>query len=100
MDKRNLYLANEGLVVDKTNTPSSDDNNAGAGAGAGVDAASTMSADDRKRREKAQAEKRKKLVNPLFFVSAHRLSIRNLSKNVTDPELKVMCVKALQKGEV
>jgi hypothetical protein len=85
MDKRNLYLANEGLAIDKI-----DSGDADAGPG--------MSADDRKRREKAQAEKRKKLVNPLFFVSAHRLSIRNLSKNVTDQELKTLCIKALQKG--
>lgn len=90
MEKRNLYLVNEGLVVDKTTTPASSDTST---------TTAGMSSEDRKRREKAQAEKRKKLVNPLFFVSAHRLSIRNLSKKVTDPELKALCVKALQKGE-
>jgi hypothetical protein len=31
-----------------------------------------MSEDDRSKRQKAQSEKRKKLLNPLFFVSAHR----------------------------
>jgi hypothetical protein len=53
-DKRNMYLANEGLIVGK-----------------GEESAG-MSEDDRSKRQKAQSEKRKKLLNPLFFVSAHR----------------------------
>ena len=31
-----------------------------------------MSDEDKEKRKRAQAEKRKKLTNPLFFVSAHR----------------------------
>lgn len=57
-----------------------------------------MSEDDRSKRQKAQNEKRKKLINPLFFVSAHRLSIRNLAKSVTDNELKTLCIAALKTG--
>jgi hypothetical protein len=84
MDRRNLYLANEGLIVD--------DAKAIAAGGSG------MSDDDRAKRVKAQSEKRKKLVNPLFFVSAHRLSVRNLSKSVTDAELRKLCAKATLSG--
>ena len=57
-----------------------------------------MSDEDRNKRVKAQSEKRKKLVNPLFFVSAHRLSVKNLSKKVTDTELRALCVKATLAG--
>ena len=46
----------------------------------------------------AQSEKKKKLVNPLFFVSAHRLSVRNLSKSVTDAQLRALCAKAVASG--
>ena len=58
-----------------------------------------MSEDDRSKRQKAQNEKRKKLINPLFFVSAHRLSVRNLAKTVTDNELKTLCISALKTGK-
>ena len=83
MDRRNLYLANEGLIVDDVKAGS-------VGSG--------MSDDDRSKRVKAQSEKRKKLVNPLFFVSAHRLSVRNLSKSITDAELRKLCAKATLAG--
>lgn len=76
-DKRNIYLANEGLIID---------------------GAAEMSAEDRDKRKRAQTEKRKKLQNPLFFVSAHRISIRNLAKDVLDGELKNLCMKALKAG--
>ena len=59
-----------------------------------------MSEDDRSKRQKAQNEKRKKLINPLFFVSAHRLSIRNLAKTVTDNELKTLCINAVKTGKL
>ena len=58
-----------------------------------------MSEEDRSKRQKAQNEKRKKLINPLFFVSAHRLSIRNLAKTVTDNELKTLCINAVKTGK-
>jgi nucleolar protein 4 len=76
-DKRNLYLANEGLVADATQT---------------------MSDYDREKRLRAQSDKKKKLQNPLFFVSNSRLSIRNLGKKVTDQELRVACLKATKMG--
>ena len=37
-------------------------------------------------------------MNPLFAVSALRLSIRNLKKEVSDTELRNMCVAATQAG--
>lgn len=57
-----------------------------------------MSEDDRMKRQKSQSEKRKKLINPLFFVSAHRLSVRNLAKEVSDNDLKTLCINALKAG--
>jgi hypothetical protein len=38
------------------------------------------------------------VLNPLFFVSVNRLSIRNLAKTVTDSELKTLCINALKVG--
>ena len=58
MDKRNLYLANEGLVVDDSTN--------------GTSSFPEMIEEDRKKRQNAQSEKRKKLINPLFYVSANR----------------------------
>eukprot|EP01038_Epipyxis_sp_PR26KG_P011284 gene11284-15138_t len=82
-DKRNLYLMNEGLVVAEAKPG---------------EKAVVMSELDKEKRQRAQAEKRKKLQNPLFFVSAHRLSIRNLSKSVTDKELRNVCLEATKQG--
>lgn len=76
-DKRNLYLANEGLVLSE---------------------GAVLSTYDREKRERAQSEKKKKLLNPLFFVSATRLSIRNLAKNVSDVDLRTLCNAAAKKG--
>jgi nucleolar protein 4 len=53
MDKRNLYLANEGL-----NTQSGTQN--------------LLTNEEREKRVRAQNEKKKKLMNPLFFVSPTR----------------------------
>ena len=53
-DKRNLYLAYEGLIT--KNTPGADQ----------------LSEADLKRREKAFVEKKKKLNNPNYFVSKTR----------------------------
>jgi hypothetical protein len=47
---------------------------------------------------RSKQEKNKKLQNPLFFVANNRLSIRNLSKNATDHELKIICLKAIKAG--
>lgn len=76
-DKRNLYLANEGLIADN---------------------AQSMSDYDRDKRLRAQSDKKKKLQNPLFFVSNNRLSIRNIGKQVTDNELRLLCLKATKLG--
>lgn len=76
-DKRNIYLANEGLVASET-TP--------------------MSAYDREKRERAQSEKKKKLLNPLFFVSDKRLNLRNLSKAMGDQEVRALCIEAAKAG--
>ncbi len=76
-DKRNLYLANEGLVADSSQL---------------------MSDHDREKRLRAQSEKKKKLQNPLFFVSNNRLSIRNIGKSVTDQDLRLTCLKATKAG--
>ncbi|RYG58956.1 RNA recognition motif domain-containing protein, partial [archaeon] len=79
MDKRNLYLANEGLDFSK------DDN-------------LKMSPYDRMKRERAQSEKKKKLTSPLFCVSGIRLSIRNLKKSLTSQQLKLLAFRATKKG--
>jgi nucleolar protein 4 len=88
-DKRNLYLANEGLIL-----PGAEEH----GAENAVGKTQSMSEADKEKRQRAQTEKRKKLQNPLFFVSATRLSIRNLSKTVTDKELREICITAAKNG--
>ena len=69
-DKRHLFLANEGLSLSPEELKDMPD-------------------EEVEKRRRAQAEKKKKLLNPLFAVSAVRLSIRNLNKSVDDAELKV-----------
>jgi hypothetical protein len=49
-----------------------------------------MPPSDFAKRQAAATDKKKKLVSPLFFVSANRLSVRNLAKNVTDAQLKAL----------
>lgn len=53
---------------------------------------------DKDKRKRAHNEKRKKLQNPLFFVSATRLCVRNLKKAVSDNEFKDLCIKATKEG--
>ena len=77
---QNRYLANEGLSL------STKDEQQGT------------SEEEKTKRQRAQQDKKKKLVNPLFAVSALRLSIRNLKKEVSDKELRNMCVAATQAG--
>lgn len=71
-DRRHLYLAREGNI------------------GESSAAAHSMPSSDLGKRMKAQAEKRQKLTNPLFFVSPTRLSVRNLGKHVSDADLKLL----------
>lgn len=90
-DKRNMYLANEGLILAGAE-------NTTAGAESAVPKTGVMSEADKEKRQRAQSEKNKKLQNPLFFVSATRLSIRNLGKTVNDKELREICLNAAKNG--
>lgn len=79
-DKRNLYLADEGLVLE--------DSTAAEGA----------AKSDMEKRVLARKDKKSKLKNPIFFVSPTRLSVRNLGRHVTDGKLKSMAVAAARAG--
>ena len=80
VDRRHLYLANEGLALGK------------------AEDIATMPEEEKEKRRMAQADKKKKLVNPLYSVSAFRLSVRNLHKGVTDVQLRDLCTTATQAG--
>ncbi|XP_068722511.1 RNA-binding protein 28-like [Montipora capricornis] len=69
-DKRNLYLAKEGLIL------------------AGSSAAQGLSKGDLLKRQNAEKEKKAKLADPNYFVSPTRLCVRNLPLNVGDNKLK------------
>lgn len=95
IDKRNLYLANEGckycigfalihfLVVITRNSY----------------AAAGLSNTDLLKREHAQRDKKIKLKNPNFFVSRTRLSIKNLPKDVDEKTLKKICIEATKEND-
>ena len=80
LDRRHLYLANEGLAMGT------------------ADEVAIMPEEEKEKRRMAQAEKKKKLVNPLYAVSSLRLSVRNLHKGVTDVMLRELCTGATQLG--
>lgn len=77
-DKRNLYLADEGLIAD------------------GTDAAMGLSTKEITKRRMSQKEKKMKLRNPNFAVSKFRLSVRNLPREMDDVALKSLFFKAAQ----
>ncbi|CAM9304033.1 unnamed protein product [Pylaiella littoralis] len=79
-DKRNLYLSDEGLVLEDS----------GAAEGAAKS--------DMEKRVLARKDKKNKLKNPIFFVSPTRLSVRNLGRHVTDGKLKSMAAAAARAG--
>lgn len=79
-DKRNLYLANEGLLLEDST------------------AAEGTARVDMEKRANARRDKKTKLKNPLFFVSPVRLSVRNLARHVTDGKLKALAVEAARVG--
>lgn len=79
-DKRNLYLSDEGLVLEDS----------GAAEGAAKS--------DMEKRVLARKDKKSKLKNPIFFVSPTRLSVRNLGRHVTDGKLKSMAAAAARAG--
>ena len=89
-DKRNLYLSNEGLAYQKDKNRARDRGK--------EKKLPEMSEQDKTKREHSQSEKKKKLQNPLYFVSATRLSIRNMNKKVTDADLKKFGLEATKKG--
>jgi len=107
-DKRHVYLLTEGVIPE---AETGDSKGKGKKGGKGKEEAvgvtgfapdmqwaSTMSLEDREKRQRAQLEKKKKLVNPLFFVSPVRLSLRNLHKDLDDRALKAMLLRATRSG--
>jgi len=78
MDKRNLYLAKEGIVLSETDMKG-------------------MTKEELQRRVEAWTIKKKKLENPNFHVSCVRLLIRNVPKFVTEKRLKAVFNEAATK---
>ena len=74
-DKRNLYLAYEGVITEQD------------------EASNDMSKADLAKRQRALIEKKNKLQNPNFFVSKTRLSIRNIPKDYDDKDLRALFKK-------
>jgi nucleolar protein 4 len=91
IDKRHLYLALEGHFGPAT------DASVGKKRKASEEAVDVPE-EDREKRARYHAENKKKLLNPLFFVSPKRLSVRNLSKFVDDKALRKLCVEAVKEG--
>jgi RNA recognition motif-containing protein len=80
-DRRHTYLSHEGNIRPES------------------DAAKAMPESDLLKRESAAKEKKAKLTkSPFFFVSPVRLSVRNLSKSITDQELKRLGMHAAVEG--
>ncbi|KAH7968248.1 RNA-binding protein 28 [Rhipicephalus sanguineus] len=79
-DRRNLYLAREGLVRP------------------GTEAAQGVSPQDMTKRAKLQARKRKLLANLHYFVSPTRLSVHNLPPSVDDRKLRALFLENAPHG--
>ncbi|KAK8784114.1 hypothetical protein V5799_009522 [Amblyomma americanum] len=79
-DRRNLYLAREGLVRP------------------GTEAAHGVSPQDMAKRAKMQARKRKLLANLHYFVSPTRLSVHNLPPSVDDRKLRALFMENAPNG--
>ncbi|KAG2482067.1 hypothetical protein HYH03_018977 [Edaphochlamys debaryana] len=77
-DKRNLYLAKEGAVVE------------GSAAWRG------MSESDQAKRKRGAEEKNIKLKSPNFIVSRTRLSVRNIPHGTTEAQLRALFIKAVR----
>merc|ERR1712100_80526 len=71
-DKRNLYLAYEGVITEQD------------------EAAEDMSPGDLAKRKRALLEKKMKLQNPNYFVSTTRLIVRNIPKEYTEKHLRAL----------
>jgi len=76
VDKKNLYLAREGLIL-----PDSE-------------AGQQLSKEDKAKRAAAYQEKKQKLKNPNYTISMTRLSIRNIPLNWSEKQLKQSALKA------
>ncbi|KAI8489443.1 RNA-binding protein 28 [Branchiostoma belcheri] len=76
-DKRNLYLAREGLIRP------------------GTQAAAGLTEKDLAMRQKVEKIKREKLKNPAIFVSDVRLCVRNIPLNMGDKDLRRLYLKTL-----
>ncbi|MDP2436235.1 MAG: hypothetical protein Q8P67_10865, partial [archaeon] len=77
-DSRGLRLAKEGFIEE------------------GTPAAEGLTQSDLNRRKTAWVEKKQKLLNPNFFVSSTRLSIRNLPVSLDEKALKQLVIKQTQ----
>uniref|UniRef100_A0A7N0T8F6 RRM domain-containing protein n=1 Tax=Kalanchoe fedtschenkoi TaxID=63787 RepID=A0A7N0T8F6_KALFE len=76
-DFRNLYLAEEGLIIE------------------GTPAAEGVSVSDMTKRQKLREQKKGKLLSPNFHVSRTRLIIYNIPKNMKEAELRKICIDAV-----
>ncbi|XP_064483309.1 RNA-binding protein 28-like [Ornithodoros turicata] len=79
-DRRNLYLAREGLVRP------------------GTEGAHNVSAQDMAKRARLQARKKKLLQNLHYFVSQTRLSVHNLPPSVDDRKLRTLFLRHAPQG--
>uniref|UniRef100_H2Z3J1 RRM domain-containing protein n=1 Tax=Ciona savignyi TaxID=51511 RepID=H2Z3J1_CIOSA len=77
-DKRNLYLANEGLIRP------------------GTKAAEGLSEVELNKRQRIENAKRQKIKNPNVFVSPTRLCVHNLPRAVDDQKLKEIIQKVFE----
>lgn len=92
-DRRNLYLKNEGRV-----SSAADSGDAKAASAKHGGMWEDLPPSDRTKRERAFADKSTKLRSPLFFINPNRISIRNLSKQINEAELKKLVFEALKAG--
>jgi nucleolar protein 4 len=78
-DRRNLYLAKEGVIVE------------------GSAAWNQLSSSDKTKRARAMQESMLKLKSPNFAVSRTRLNVRNVPKTWDESKLKNLFIKAVQR---
>jgi len=78
IDKKNAYLAREGLIA------------------ADSDVSASMSTEDKDKRMRAYQEKKKKLKNPNYTISKFRLSIRNIPQDWDEKLVKACALKHTQ----
>lgn len=76
-DHRNLYLAQEGIILE------------------GTPAAEGVSASDMEKRQRLEKKRTTKLQSPNFHVSRTRLVIHNLPKSMKEKELQKLCIEAV-----